>query len=160
MTLVEPVHDTEGHITNLFDELPEHLNKNDKQLLLETIRPYKQKEILLNVDKRKMLLYTIFNLYGKVTTKVIFLLKSLADIQKIIYLQEINRTSQNILRLHHSRYMHIVLLREIIDLIFAKVTREKLYGKYSHNLLVHAPLQFNIINGESINCEAEDFSIQ
>ena len=56
--------------------------------------------------------------------------------------------------------MHIVLLREIIDLIFAKVTREKLYGKYSHNLLVHAPLQFNIINGESINCEAEDFSIQ
>ena len=29
MTLVEPVHDMGGHITNLFDELPEHLNKND-----------------------------------------------------------------------------------------------------------------------------------
>ena len=30
MTLVEPIFDIEGNITNLFDELPEHLNKNDK----------------------------------------------------------------------------------------------------------------------------------
>ena len=85
MTLVEPVHDTEGHITNLFDELPEHLNKNDKQLLLETTGLSKQqKEILRNVDKRKMLLYVILNLYDKGTNKVILLLKSLADVQKTL----------------------------------------------------------------------------
>ena len=40
--------------------------------------------------------------------------------------------------------MHFVLLGEIIGLHLAKVTEEKLYGKYSHNLLVHAPLQFRI----------------
>ena len=37
-----------------------------------------------------------------------------------------------------------------------KVTGEKLYGKYSQNLLLHAPLQFKIINGESINREGKE----
>ena len=44
MTLVEPMHDIGGHITNLFDELPEYQNKNDKQLLLETTGIYKQQK--------------------------------------------------------------------------------------------------------------------
>ena len=114
MALVEPMLDIEGNITNLFIELPEPLNKNDKQLLLETTGIYKQqKEILRNVVERKMLLYVILNLYGKGTNKVILLLKSLADIQKTLYLKEINRTSQNILRLYDSCYTHFVLLREI-----------------------------------------------
>ena len=109
-----------------------------------------------NVDKRKMLLYVFVNLYGKVTNKVILLLRSLADIQKIVYLKETNRISQNILRLHNSCYMHFVLLREIIGFNLVKVTREKLYGKNSYNLLVHAPLQFRIINRDSINCEGKE----
>ena len=114
MALVEPMLDIEANITNLFIELPEPLNKNDKQLLLETTGIYKQqKEILRNVVERKMLLYVILNLYGKGTNKVILLLKSLADIQKTLYLKEINRTSQNILRLYNSCYTHFVLLREI-----------------------------------------------
>ena len=29
------MHDTGGHTTNLYDESPLHLNKNDKQLLIE-----------------------------------------------------------------------------------------------------------------------------
>ena len=157
MTLVEAIHDIGWHITNLSDELLKHLSKNDKELLLETTGIIKQqKEISRNVDKRKILLYVIVNLYSKVTNKVILLLKSLADIQKIIYLKEIYRTSQKILRLYNSCYTHFVLLQEIIGFNLVKVPREKLYGKYSHNLLEHAPLQFRIINGESINCKGEE----
>lgn len=51
MTLVQPMHDTGGHTTNLSGYLPEHLSKKDKHLLLETTGIYKQqKEILYNVD--------------------------------------------------------------------------------------------------------------
>ena len=71
-----------------------------------------------------MLLYLFVNLSGKATNKVILLLKSLAGIQKIVYLKETNRISQNILRLHNSCYMHFVLLREIIGFNLVKVTRE------------------------------------
>ena len=31
-----------------------------------------------------------------------------------------------------------------------------MYGKYQHNLLVHAPLQYCLISGDSINCEDEE----
>ena len=93
------MNDTGGHITNPFDEFLENLNKDHKLLLLETTGLYKQqKQILRNVDERQMLLYVIVNLYGKVNNKVLLVLKSLADIQIFIYLKEINRTSQNILR--------------------------------------------------------------
>ena len=36
------------------------------------------------------------------------------------------------------------------------MTRDKLFGKYAHNLLVHAPIQYRIISGESINAEEEE----
>ena len=36
-----------------------------------------------------------------------------------------------------------------------KMTRERFCGKYHHNLCVHAPSQYRLISGESINCEDE-----
>ena len=36
------MYDIGEHINNLLNELPEYLNKNDKQLLLETTGIYKQ----------------------------------------------------------------------------------------------------------------------
>ena len=36
------------------------------------------------------------------------------------------------------------------------MTRDKIYGKYLHNLLVHAPLQYRLVSGESINGEDEE----
>ena len=55
ITLEEPVHDNEGHITNLSDGLMEHLNKNDKPFLLETTGIYtQQEEILHNICKNCM----------------------------------------------------------------------------------------------------------
>ena len=37
-----------------------------------------------------------------------------------------------------------------------KMTRERFFGKYHHNLCVHAPPQYRLISGESINCEDEE----
>ena len=83
----------------------------------------------------------LVNLYGQVTYKMMLLLKSLAVFKKILHLKEFNRTSRNISKLHNPCYMHFGLLREIIGFNLVKDTREKLYGKYSHNLLELAPLQ-------------------
>ena len=85
MTPVEPMCDIGGHTTNLFNELLEQLNKNNKQLLLSIDSRNIQitKKILRNVGKRNMLLYVFANFYGKVTNSVILLLKSLGDIRKL-----------------------------------------------------------------------------
>ena len=44
-----------------------------------------------------------------------------------------------------------IIMKEIIAL-----TRERLYGKYMHNLLVHAPIQYCFVSDDSINTEDEE----
>ena len=88
--------------------------------------------------------------------KIIILLKTLIEIQRILYLSEEFRIPKEILRLHNTCFQHFVLLKEIIGFDLHKITREKLYGKYNHNLLVHSPLQYRLVSGKSINCEGEE----
>ena len=85
-------------------------------------------------------------------------LRSLCEIQRILYLTEDKRTPIEILRLHNSSFEHFTSLKELISLdnLSADMSREKLYGKYPHNLLVHGPQQYRLISGESINVEAEE----
>ena len=155
--LVEPMHDIGGHIVNIFEELPHHLTITDQKIFNEALHTsYKLKETQRNVDRRKSLLMITAAIYGKINNKVLRLLKTLVEIQRIIYLQECGRTSQEILRLHNSCFQHFVLLKEVIGFDLKKLTRRKLYGKYMHNLLVHSPIQLRIINGQSINCEGEE----
>ena len=96
------------------------------------------------------------SLYGKIDHKAICLLISLVEIQRILYQSEENRTSQEILRLHNSCFTHFVQIKDVIGFNLHQITKEKLYGKYLHNLLVHSPIQYRIINGKSINCEGEE----
>ena len=37
-----------------------------------------------------------------------------------------------------------------------KMSRDRLFGKYQHNVCVHAPLRYHLISGETINCEDEE----
>ena len=57
---------------------------------------------------------------------------------------------------HNVCFQHFVLLKNMIKFEKLKMTRDKIYGKYLHNLLVHAPLQYRLVSGESINCEDEE----
>ena len=91
----------------------------------------------------------------KIDGKVHKLLRTLCEIQRILYLGEEYRTPKEILRLHNACFEHFILFKEIfnVDNLSAKMTRNKLFGKYQHNLLVHAPLQNRLLSGQSISCE-------
>ena len=52
-------------------------------------------------------------------------------------------------------FEHFILLKDLKNLT-EKMTRDWFFGKYQHNLCVHAPPQYRLINGESINCEDEE----
>ena len=156
IAMVEPMHDIGGHITNIIEELPRHLSKDDQELFNNIVTvSYNHKDTHRNCDKRKLLLTLIINLDGNINNKVVHLLKTLSEIQRILYLKEDHRTCKEILRLHNSCYQHLVLMKEVIG-FKTKLTREKLYGKYMHNLLIHSPTQLRIINGQSLNCEGEE----
>ena len=94
----------------------------------------------------------------KINGKVNKLLKTLPEMQRILYLGDDMRTSKNILRLHNCAFEHFILLKDVIprENLSDKISRDRLFGKYQHNLCVHAPLQYRLINGETINCEDEE----
>ena len=83
---------------------------------------------------------------------------TLSEIQRILYLSDEFRSPKEILRLHNSCFEHYVLLKEVFKLsnLSSGMTRDRLFGKYAHNLTVHAPIQYRLISGESINAEDEE----
>ena len=80
---------------------------------------------------------------------------TLCEMQRILYQQESNRTSQNILHLYLQTFLHAMLL--IIHFKNPKsITKRKMFGKYYHALTAHACDQYRIINGRSINAESDE----
>ena len=159
ITMVACMHDIAYYIDNVFVELPNHAKPNDKIELNSYLDVYNaEKEKKRCCDRRMILLRLTRNTYLKIDGKVHMLLRTLSEIQRILYLGDDFRTPKEILRLHNVCFEHFVLLKELIciDSLSAKMTRDKLYGKYKHNLLVHAPLQYRLVSGESINCEDEE----
>ena len=142
--MVECMHDIAHHIGNILLELPNHLQLDDKIKINEMLDA-------LNAEKEKK---RCCDRRGDVHR----FLRTLSEIQRILYLGDDFRTPKEILRLHNVCFEHFVLLKKLIQIkkLSAKMTRDKLYGKYKHNLLVHAPLQYRLVSGESINCEDEE----
>ena len=83
-------------------------------------------------------------------------LEILYEVQRILYLHDDQRTTVEVLRLHNSCFEHNILMKEIFRGKLIALTRERLYGKYMHNLLVHAPIQYRVVSGDSINTEDEE----
>ena len=134
-----------------------HLKEND-QVCFDSVLEicYNSKQSNRNCDRREALLTPTVYLDGKVSNKILRLLKTLTEIQRIIYLKENERTTREILRLHNVCFQHFIMLRSVIGFRLKKLTSAKLYGKYMHNVMAHAPTQLRIISGQSINCEGEE----
>ena len=82
-----------------------------------------------NCDRRKSLLTIVVNLDGEIDHKAICLLKSLVEIQRILYLGEEGRTSREILRLHNSCFTHFVQLKEVIGFHLREIIW-KIYAQF------------------------------
>ena len=159
ISMVECMHDISCHIDNLLEELPHHLKPNDKLKVNEILDIYKaEKQQKRCCDKRKILLQLTRSLNFQIDGHVHKLLRSLSEIQRILYLDDDFRTTKEILRLHNACFEHFILLKQVMPIknLSAKMSRDKMYGKYMHNLLVHAPLQYRLVSGSSINVENEE----
>ena len=160
ISLVECMHDIAYHIENILVELPNHIKKPEEKVLMTDLLSAlnNEKEKKRCCDRRKCLLILTKQLHFKIDGNVHRLLRTLSEIQRILYLGDDSRTPKEILRLHNLCYEHFVLLKELIPVgkLSAKMTRDKLYGKYLHNLLVHAPTQYRLVSGESVNVEDEE----
>ena len=104
----------------------------------------------MRCDKRKILLQLTQNLHYEIDGCVHMLLRSLSEIQRILYLGDDFRTSKEI---YDCTTFVCKVEKNYVNWNCIKMTRDKLYWKYEHNLLVHAPIQYRLVSGDSINCE-------
>ena len=160
IVMVECMQDIANHVDNIVEELPHHLNKkgDDKVKFTQMIEIYKaEQEKNRCCDKRKILLQLTQNLRDEIDDFVHMLLRTLSEMQRILYLGDDFRTPKEILRLHNTCFAHFALIKKSMPIgLSSKLTHDKLYGKYMHNLLVHAPIQYRTVSGASINCEDEE----
>ena len=159
VSMTEVMHDIAGHISNIISELPFHLKEPTKSKFSEYADTLTdEKDMIRCCDRRRILLVLTKALRFEIDGKVHSLLNTLSEIQRILYLEDDKRTPREVLRLHNCSFQHFVLMKELFDLskLSKKMSRDLLFGKYMHNLMVHAPLQYRIISGSSINCEGEE----
>ena len=83
------------------------------------------------------------------------LLQTLAEMSRLLYLGESERTNKEILRLYNTTWLHFELIKELFPSP-RYITRRKLYGIYLHALTVHAPAQFQLMSLKSCNAEHEE----
>lgn len=90
-----------------------------------------------------------------VDSKVKQLLYALIKISELLYASECNRTPKSVLQLYNVTWLHHELCCELLP--SPKVlTREKLYGVYFHDLVVHAPPQYQLVCLRSTNAESTE----
>ena len=116
---------------------------------------YHAKEVKRCVDKILVLLQFIVTLEGEITNKAIQLLKSLPEIQEILYCGEELRTPQNVLRLANICHQHFTQCKDFFFDNLMSVTRRKFFGKHFHNVLAHSAISYRIFSGSCLHTENE-----
>ena len=127
----------------ILSELPHHAIDPYKPILKDLVEKLIEEQTLTRCcDRRRMLLIMTDRLYCNIDGRIFRLLSTLSEIQRILYLDDNHRTAKEILRLHNSAFEHFTLMRDIFDTsnLSKGMSRDKLYGKYLHNLLVHSPI--------------------
>ena len=152
----EPLHSVSGHIKNLYDELPSHLNKTEKNYFNEAVvASFAGKEAKRAADYRLSIIDCILCLHNKIEADIYNILLQMCEIQEILYRGELKRTTMSILRLYNISFLHAIKLNETAKSPKVLTTR-KLFGQYYHALMVHAPDQYRLLSGASANTEEEE----
>ena len=97
----KPLHDIKGHISNLYDEIGNHLSKDEKKYFKDMVTlSFDNKECKRGVNYRKSLLKLVLVLKGKIDQLAFELLSTMVNIQSILYSNESTRSIENICFLH------------------------------------------------------------
>ena len=110
----EPMHDIAGHLRDLIEELPYHLNKEEKELLQGLVSVVLNKELKMAVDYRKSVIYLCIHLQGKINIDVYNILLTVCYMQEILYDAEKDRNMLRIFRYHMLCYVHTALLIDFL----------------------------------------------
>ena len=87
---------------------------------------------------------------------ILLLLETAVRISELIYLPDEKRTPCRVLELYNIQWLHHELCRKLFQSFHGNLSRNKFFGSYLHSLVIHAPLQLEIISLHSVNTENQE----
>lgn len=154
---VEPLHDTKGHIKNVWDVLPEVLDEGEKKLFSDSLAYcFGNKDTIRGSDYRLSVIITYQNMKGKCHINVEELLYTLMEIVRLAYMKAEKRSPKYILRLYNICFQHSLCCLTVLGKKRHAISVQKLYGIYYHSLTVHLPEIARIVSPSSFHTENEE----
>ena len=148
----EPLHDLKGHIANVLGQLPSVINQPAvKSKVKDYLDTFAQKPKLYGSDYREALIqvmHIIVNCKLNSDDPVHVLISTLVKISEIVYSNDSRRTPRQCLQFYNCAFLHHELYVDLFDPKRASV--------YFHSLLVHGPVQHELVCSRSVNAEAEE----
>ena len=152
----EPLHDLKGHLKNLFEILPEILDKKISLEVSEVLELDLSKEKKTGADYRLAAMHLLALLRRRtVHQHIVKLLKTIVTVSEILYATDDKRSPRQILRLYNSTWLHHELCNDLFPNP-KSIPRTKLFASYLHALSNHAAQQYEIICMRSTNTEHEE----
>ena len=153
----EPLHDLKGHIRNLLTEipylLPPPLKVECTKIIETTLGKQKGSGARLRVAIIKVFLKVLR--HQDVDVMVKELLGTIVKISELLYANDTSRTSKAVLQLYNTTWLHHELCCHLISNP-REQTLDHFYGVYLHDLVVHAPPQYQLVCLRSTNSESQE----
>ena len=148
----EPLHDLQGHIHKLLDILPGVITQPVvKARVGDYLKVFYKKNNLYGSDLREAIIQVMHILVNcKVDSEdsIFILVQTLVKISEIAYSSESRRSPKQCLQFYNCLFLH--------HEIFMDLFKPDKVSIYFHSLLVHGPLQHELVCSQSANAEAEE----
>ena len=152
----EALHDTKGHIKNIWDVLPEVLSPELKEKFYEILKScYGSKGKVRGADYRLSVILVYQNMKNIVTEDIRDLLLTLLELCFFSYQKAAKRSSKAVLRIFNVSFHHAMLCTNMFKKPH-KISKQKLFGIYFHSLTTHLPEVARIISPSSMHAENEE----
>lgn len=110
----EPLHDLKGHLKNLFEILPEILDKKNSLEVSEVLELDLSKEKKTGADYRLAAMHLLTLLRRRsVHQHIVKLLETIVMVSEILYATDDKRSPRQILRLYNSTWLHHELCNDL-----------------------------------------------
>ena len=147
----EPLHDLKGHFLHVCRDT--FLFTGEERTMCEDILAA-HKDTMTGAKYRVcMIEFYLYLLKRPVSRDILVLIKTAVRISELLYMNDTERNTRNILRLYNCTWLHHELCNKIITKFHSGMSHNKLFGSYLHALVVHAPQQLEIVSLRSVNTE-------
>ena len=96
-----------------------------------------------------------FILLKDINSSIVRLLSTAVKVCEIMYALDTQRSPWSVLQLYNLTWLNHELCKSLF-VKFLEVTHDKLFGLYLHSIVLHAPLQYDVLCLRSVNTENQE----